>query len=146
MSCVGCRRSNRRSSAARRVATRLVEDVRECVRGVPGCRLGRKCADRQVVGLVEAALLLPDEGQQPAVPPVRAEHRTGGLDQRPGLLGYLDGAGEGDRRHGHVQGDRVPPVLSEVVQQPGLVVGRAAERCAETAATKLRSGAWRGAG
>ena len=26
------------------VATRLVEDVRECVRGVPGCRLGRECA------------------------------------------------------------------------------------------------------
>ena len=81
------------------VVAGLVVGVRPRVRGVTTGRLDRQRGAGQVHRLVEAALLLAHEREQPGVPPVVAVGRRGPLDDLPGLRGHGGGAGERDRRH-----------------------------------------------
>ena len=67
----------------------LVVHVGTGVDGVTRCRLDLHRAPRQGHRLVEAALLLADERQQPGVPPVVAVGRLGALDDRPGVPGTV---------------------------------------------------------
>ena len=118
------------------VVAGLVVRVRPGVGGVAGARLDGQRPAAELHRLVEAALLLAHEGQQPGEPPVVAVRRDGLLDDRPGLLGDLGHAGEGDRRHRGREQQRVaagtPPGAP-----PAVASRRATWRT--TACTWLRS-------
>ena len=96
------------------VVAGLVVGVGSRVGAVPGVgRLGER-ACRRGPWLRRSALLLADEAEQSGVPPVVAVRRRRALHDRPGLLGHLGDAGEGDRRHRHRQQQGIGGVGLEV--------------------------------
>ena len=102
--------------------------------------MGSSSSDRagQVHRLVPAALLLPDERQQPAVPPVVAVPGAGPLDDVPGLLGYRGDPGESDRGYGDREQQCVARVRLEVVDQRTGVAGDVRDDGVDVAAFPLR--------
>src|SRR5690606_5973522 len=90
------------------VVAGLVVHVGPSVRRVAGGRLLRQRAGGEVVCLVEPPLLLPDEREQPRVPPVRAVRGGAPLDDGPRLLRHGRDTGEGDGRDGGREQQRVP--------------------------------------
>ena len=82
-----------------RVVAGLVVRVRPGVRRVAGARLDVEREAGELHRLVEAALLLAHERQQPGEPPVVAVRRGAALDDPPGVLRAPGDAGERDGRH-----------------------------------------------
>ena len=134
----------------RSVVAGLVVGVRPRVGGVAGAGLDGQRPAAQLHRLVEAALLLADEGEQPGEPPVVAVRRDRPLDDRPGLLRHLGDPGERDRRHRGREQQRVQGVRREVGDQRSRVAGDVAARrrargCARARCRAPRAGTRRGA-
>jgi hypothetical protein len=104
---------------------------------VPGPRLDgqRRAGERH--RLVEAALLLADEGQQPGEPPVVAVRRYRTLDDRPRLFRQLGDTRERDRRHRGRQQQCVPRVRRQVLHQRPRVASDVADHGVHVAALPL---------
>ncbi len=103
--------------AAALVLAGLVHHVGLRVHGVTRGGLAEQRALGEQPGLVEAALVLPGEGEQRDVPPVVAVRRGEPVDQVPRLLLDVGDPGERDRRHRRRDGQDVARVVGDVVHQ-----------------------------
>ena len=114
---------------------------------VPRRRFLGQRAVGEVRRLVPPFLLLPDEGEQPGVPPVVAVRRRQPLDERPGFLRYLGHTGERDRRYRDAEHERIPRVLPQVrLDRAGPVATDVRGDCGDLAAFPIGAPAGRGRG
>src|SRR3954447_3173297 len=106
---------------------RLVADVSARVGGVPGALFQRERLLGKSLRLTPARLLLPEEGEHAAEPPVIAVRRSQCVGKRPALLLGLCKTSERDRRQRDAYGDRIARVAFQVRAQQLIGVGLAAQ-------------------
>ena len=121
------------------VVAGLVVRVRPGVRGVAGAGLGVEGQAGQLHRLVEPALLLAHEREQPGEPPVVAVRGGAALDDLPRVLRHGRHAGEGDGRDRDREQQGVRRVPAQVRdERPGVALDVPGDRL-DVAALAVRA-------